>query len=380
MNMKQKLALLLAGLMVFSLAACTGGASGENAASTAAPAPDTAAGSEAAGEAGSAAVAEVEALTILASTTYNENETGGKIVQHFIDQLDSLSGGAVTVNMNWGGTLFDAAGEFDAVADGAVNLVFLGHMPHTGTLNYLGFPGFAPGGTQKALDYFNELLFDNPETSVLVQEEAAEYNIKYLNVIAGGANALCASYEFSDLDTLVSGSKSFGNFSAAMWEALGFQVTPVTPPEVYDALNRGLIDSTQMALAPMVSMAWYEVAPWWAIDGTYTAGNMCTVTLDWWETLSAAQQEVIQQAADATEEYSRGIYDEAIASDIAAVEAGTGNAFVELSDEDVARLWAACFDATAEAALTNAAKGGKEEGMTKILEVAAEFTGHDWQH
>ena len=322
---------------------------------------------------------EVTPLTVRMSTTFSENETGGMIIKYFMDKLSETSGDAITVKINWGGTLFDSKGEFDAVSDGAVDLVPLGHMPHVGTLNYLSFPGFAPGGTQKALDYFNELIFHDPETSRLIQEEAADYNIKYLNVIAGGTNALCGKYAFTDLDGYIKDSKTFGNFMAAQWESLGFQVTTITPPDVYDGLNRGLIDSTQMALAPMTAMAWYEVAPYWALDGTYTAGNMFTVNLDWWEGLTPEQQNAIETAAKETEQYSRTIYDEAIASDIALIEEKTGHKFVEFSQADIDRLWAACFDATAGAAMDNAGKNGKAEGMETILNKAAELTGYDWQ-
>lgn len=361
--MKKFLALLLASTMVLTLAACNGGSS-QPATEPAAP----------------AASATVDALTVRASSTFNENETGGIILKYFIDRVSELSNGAITVKMTWGGTLFDTMGEFDAVADGAVDMVALGHMPHTGTLNYLGFPGFAPGGTQKAIDYFRELMFVNPETSKLIQDEAASYNIKYLNVIAGGANAICTKYSFTDLASLVSGSKSFGNFSAAQWEALGFQVTGLAPPDIYDGLNRGMIDSTQMGFSPMIAMAWYEVAPYWALDESYTAGNPFTVNLSWWNGLSTAQQEIIQQAALETEAYSCTIYDDAIASDVALVEEKTGNKFVQFNQADIDKLWAACFDATADSALTNAAKNGKEAGMVTVLEVAAKITGYDWKH
>jgi TRAP-type C4-dicarboxylate transport system substrate-binding protein len=337
-------------------------------------------GGAASGDTPRAAESVMEPLRILFSTTYNETETGGKIISYFIDRIEERSGGAVTVNINWGGTLFDSQSEFDAVSDGAVNMIAFGHAPHTGTLNYMGFPMFAPGGTQGALGYFNELLFENTETAALIQKEAEQYNIKYLNIIAGGTNAFCAAYAFTDLNSLVANSKSFGNMMAAQWEALGFQVTGVTPPDAYDALNRGLIDSTQMALTPMVALAWYEVAPYWALDGTYTAGNMFTVSLDWWNGLSQAQQDAIQAAADATEAYSATIYDEAIASDIALVEEKTGHPFVQFNQADMDRLWASCFEASAVAALANARKNGKEAGMVTVLEVAAKFTGYAWRH
>lgn len=375
--MKKLFALLLALAMVFALAAC-GSNGGNNAPAasgdkSAAPAASAGSGNKA------EATGDVDPLTIKFSSTYQETETGGTIEQYFIDQLKEISGGAIDVDITWGGTLFDASGELDAVMDGVVDMIALGHMPHLDTLPYLSMPGFAPGGTQAALDYFNTLMFDDPDTSALIQGEAEDLGIKYLNVIAGGANALAAKFPFTDLQSLVAGSSSFGNFDAAIFEKLGFQVTAVTPPETYEALDRGMVDATQMGLAPMVSMAWYEVAPYWALDGTYTAGNFFTVNLDWWESLTDAQRDCIQKAADATEDYSATLYDDAIASDLATIEEKTGNKIVELSDADIDTFWSACFDAKAADAMARAEKHGVTDGMRTILEKAAEITNYDWQ-
>lgn len=375
--MKKLFALLLALAMVFALAAC-GSNGGNNAPAasgdkSAAPAASAGSGNKA------EATGDVDPLTIKFSSTYQETETGGTIEQYFIDQLKEISGGAIDVDITWGGTLFDASGELDAVMDGVVDMIALGHMPHLDTLPYLSMPGFAPGGTQAALDYFNTLMFDDPDTSALIQGEAEDLGIKYLNVIAGGANALAAKFPFTDLQSLVAGSSSFGNFDAAIFEKLGFQVTAVTPPETYEALDRGMVDATQMGLAPMVSMAWYEVAPYWALDGTYTAGNFFTVNLDWWESLTDAQRDCIQKAADATEDYSATLYDDAIASDLATIEEKTGNKIVELSDADIDTFWSACFDAKAADAMARAEKHGVTDGMRTILEKAAEITDYDWQ-
>ena len=403
MKFKKLLAALLAVMMVASMAACgsdaassTTAASAEAPAAEATEAPAAEAAEAPAEAAGSAAEAATEApaeeetpkadsiecdpLTIDFSTVYNETETGGQIIKHFEEYISNLTGGAITMNIFWGGTLFSDPEALDGVNSGAVNMTALGHMPHLATLNYLAFPGFAPGGTKAALDYFDTLMFKDPETSALIQQEAADNGIIYLNVLAGGANAFCTTYEFTDLDSMISGSKSFGNMDAAIFEKLGFQVTSVGPGDCYDALQRGLIDSTQMGLAPMVSMGWEEVASYWALDGTYTAGNMFTANLEWWNGLTDAQRQAIQQAADEVEEYSAGIYDDSIASDCATIEEKTGNKMVEFSDADVERIWAATFDAKAEAALATAEPNGKTEGMTKILEKAAEITGYTWNH
>jgi TRAP-type C4-dicarboxylate transport system substrate-binding protein len=167
---------------------------------------------------------------------------------------------------------------------------------------------------------------------------------------------------------------------AAIFEKLGFQVSNISPSDMYDALQRGLVDSTQMALAAMVSMGWADVADYWALDGTYTAGNMFTANLSWWNGLTDAQRTAIQAAATEVEEYSAGLYDTSIAEDLATIESTTGHPVVELSQEDIDAIWAASFEAKADSALSTAEANGKAEGMTKILEVAADFTGYDWVH
>ena len=375
--MKKLIALLLALAMAFALAAC--GSNGGNSAPAGGDKSDTKSGDASASASAPAAGGDIDPLTIKFSSTYQETETGGIIQKYFIDQLNELSGGAIDVDITWGGTLFDSAGELDALMDGVVDMISLGHMPHLDTLPYLSMPGFAPGGTQAALDYFNTLMFDDPETSALIQGEAENLGIKYLNVIAGGANAFASKNAFTDLKSMVDGSSAFGNFDAAIFESLGFQVTAVTPPETYEALDRGMVDATQMALAPMVAMAWYEVAPFWALDGTYTAGNFFTVNLDWWESLTDAQRDCIQKACDATEDYSATMYDDAIATDIKTVEDATGNKFVELSDADIDTFWSACFEAKAADAMKRAESHGVADGMRTILEKAAEITNYDWQ-
>ena len=398
MKLKKILAALLAISMVAGMTACGGDAASSAAASSAAAPAESAAATEAAPAAPEAPASAAEAaastqeaapkadsitcdpLTIEFSTIYNETETGGQIIKHFEEYISNLTGGAITMNIFWGGTLFTDPEALDGVNSGAVNMTALGHMPHLATLNYLAFPGFAPGGTKAALDYFDTLMFKDPETSALIQQEAADNGIIYLNVLAGGANAFCTTYEFTDLDSMIAGSKSFGNMDAAIFEALGFQVTSVGPGDCYDALQRGLIDSTQMGLAPMVSMGWEEVASYWALDGTYTAGNMFTANLEWWNGLTDAQRQAISQACDEVEEYSAGIYDDSIATDCATIEEKTGNKMVEFSDADIDRVWAATFDAKADSAMETAKANGKEEGMTKILEKAAEITGYDWKH
>ena len=377
------LALLLCLAMAVTLLAGCGSSSSsdtEDASADTAETEETSAEADTAEEASTDTdYSSVDALEFTFTTTYQQTETGGEIIQYFIDYLSDITGGQITVSATWGGTLTDDSGMLDLVRSGGVDMCMLSHMMHLDTLNYMSFPGFAPGSSQNALDYFNYIMFDNEETATLIQEEAAAENIKYLNVTAGGVNAYCATYEFTDLDSLINNGANFSNGDSTIFVSLGFQVTSAgTPSELYDMLQRGQADATQMALSPMTSMSWYEVADYWALDGTYAAGNMFTVNLDFWDSLTEDQQAAIQAAADAVEEYSRTLYDETEAEDMQTIVDYTGNEFVEFSDEDIDTIWAASFEAKADAALETAEANDKVEGMVTILEAAAEFTGYDW--
>ena len=372
-KMKLLSLMLVLAMVVSMLAACGSNASDDTSAAESAEATTEDNADVATGD-----TYDVEPLTINFTTTYNETETGGEIIKHFEEYLSSITNGNITLNVYWGGTVYDTAAELEAVSTGGADMTFLGHMPHIDVLNYLAFPGFAPGGTQAALDYFDALMFEDEETSALIQGEAADNGVIYLNVIAGGANALASTFEFTDLDSLIAGSSSFGNMDAAIFEYLGFQVSAVAPPDTYEALGNGLIDATQMGFAPMVAMSWQDNAKYWALDGTYTAGNPLTANLNWWNGLSDEQRAAIEDAAAEVEEYSANLYDEAIAADQATVEEATGNAFVVLSDSDVDRFWEACFEAKAASAISTAEPNGKKEGMITILKKAADVTGYNW--
>ena len=319
-----------------------------------------------------------EELTISFSSTYSETETGGEIIQWFKDYLEEKTEGKIKVNVTFGGTLFGNEDQLDGVADGAVNMIALAHNPHADMVPLLcSIPDFAPESTENALNYFDYLLFENEETAALLQAEAESIGVKYLNVLAGGANTFISKEEFTELQDLIDKSKSFGNMEAAKFEALGLTVEAVLPWDYYNAFETGLIDASQMSSTPLVSMSIYEVAPYWMYDNTYTAGNFFTVNLDWWNGLSAEAQAAIEDAAKATEEYSCETYDNAIeAEQQFLVE--NGATLVEMSEEDSAFWWSDVMESKKADSLAIAEGNDNVEDVMTILNAAAEFTGYEF--
>ncbi len=315
-------------------------------------------------------------VTILFSSTFAETETGGELIKHFAENLEKTSGGKIKVNVKYGGTLYGNDDQLEAVSSGAVQMIALGHNPHGDRLPVLcSIPDFAPNSSENALAYFKHVMFKDPASSKAIADEATANGIKYLNVVAGGANAFCAKFPFTDLAGMAKGSSSFGNMEATKFEALGFRVTQMFPWDMYDSFDRGIVDATQMAFAPMISMSVYEVAKYWMLDNTYTAGNFLTVNLAWWNGLSASQQKLIQDAADEVMNYSAGIYGSAIASEVQLLK-DKGCTVVTMSKADFDKFWNAVFMSKTESSLKTAKEKGLEPQIKAALKAAAEFTNY----
>ncbi len=347
--MKKMLALLLALVMVFALCACGSGSSG---------------GSD-------------EALTITFNCSYQETETGGILAGYFKDYLEDISDGAITVDVNYGGTLFTADDELDACGDGAIDMMIFGHSKHTSELPVLNaIPDFAPDSIQNALDYFTAVMDPDTASGQAVAAEAEAYGIKYLSCNAGGANYFLANFEFSGLQDLIDNSSAFGNMAPEKFEALGFNVVAVFPWDYYTAFDTGLMDSSQMDGPAMYSMSLYEVAKWWMFDNTFAAGNFMTVNEDWWDSLTSTQQDLIQEACDATTAYSLE-YNQSEYEKLNNNLEANGVTLVTMSDSEFDMWWDAIFSSCVDSALIAAADNGNTEEVEAVLQAAADFTGYD---
>ena len=377
--MKKFIALLLALLMVLALCACGTASTVEPAAEDSAPAEEAAPAEkveEVVEEAPEEEPAEeVEPLTVIFNCSYGETETGGVLAQYFADKCAEYSGGAINVRISFGETLFTASDQLAAVSDGSINMCELAHGQHAASLPLLcSFPDYAPESQQNAVDYFNYMLRDNEETAAILQAETDSLGIKFLNVTAGGGNCFVANFDFESLTDMIDKSTSFANVLGDKFVTLGFKnVVMVFPWDYYSSFETGLMDSTQMASTPMISMGIPEVAKCWMYDGTYSAGNFFTVNLDWWNGLSDAQRDAIQKAADDVADYSVSYYVDAIAQEVAQLEE-SGCTVVEMTEEDFAKWWDAVLTSNEKEALANGEQNGNLEAVQTLLAAVAEFT------
>lgn len=378
--MKKLIALLLAALMVFALCACGAEKAEEPAEpTTEAPAAEAAPVAEAEEP---AAAAGVEPLSIIFNCLFNETETGGQIATHFKEEVEALSGGAITVDVKYGGTFLGHGDQLSGMASGSANMCLISQSDNPDELPLLNtIPQYFGDSIANALNCFNDIIFENETTASLIQAEAEANGIKFLATSAGGANAYISEFEFSTLADLISRTESFGNHNVAMYQELGarlgyagINVIDVFPWDLTTDFQTGIIDATQMDASALVSMQLYTDAPYWMYDNTYAAGNFITVNLDWWNGLSAEQQDLIQQAADATSQFSLGLLQTALDTDRSTLTSN-GATVIDIDEEGFA-IW---YDVIAQIAFRDGMARGEIAGITDnvqaVIDRVCELTG-----
>lgn len=353
--MKKLIALLLAALMVFALCACGS--------------------TEQASE-------PVGSLNIVFNCLFNETETGGQIATHFKEEIEKLSGGAITVDVKYGGTFLGHGDQLSGMGSGSANMCLISQSDNPDELPLLNtIPQYFGDSIANALDCFNDIIFENEATASLIQAEAEANGIKFLATSAGGANAFLANYEFTTLADLIGTTESFGNHNVAMYQELGermgyagINVIDVFPWDLTTDFQTGIIDATQMDASALVSMQLYTDAPYWMYDNTYAAGNFITVNLDWWNGLTAEQQDLLQQAADATAQFSLGLLQTATDTDKATL-ADNGATVIDIDAEGF-EIW---YDVICQIAFRDGVARGEIAGIgdnvMAVIDRVCELTG-----
>lgn len=362
---KKLLSLLLALCMCFALCACGGQTAEEPPAE---PAEGTAV------EAAEEVIEEpaVEPVKLVMSTSKNQTESGGMFLDYFCDYVEEASGGTITFERYYGGTLASSNEELSMISTGAISVASIMGNQFGDALPLLQFPDVGFESNEKTTEYFRHMILENEEIASLLAEEAAASNAKYLGYFAGGTRVW---FSKAPITTLADGQgKIFGGMAGlALMEELGFSTVATVPPDSYESLSRGIVDLCGLNLIAACDMMWYEVAPNVTIYGAYASGSPLVINLDIWNSLSAEQQAILQEAADAASDYSLQYVLDNEGEYRTKLESEWGATVYDFGEEDAATyrekaLYIGCLDA-----YTRAQNIGNTDQMQIILQACADY-------
>ena len=132
--MKKIFAALLTLAMLLALTACSGDTTPSSAPAGDTTTPDTQSTPNAENPA-------YDTVELMFATTYNEIEASGKAITYFTDYITEKSGGAITFDIKWGGTVAGSGEELSFLQAGAFDMSVLGQSQYSAVLPLLNFPG-----------------------------------------------------------------------------------------------------------------------------------------------------------------------------------------------------------------------------------------------
>ena len=105
-----------------------------------------------------------------------------------------------------------------------------------------------------------------------------------------------------------------------MVEVLGGSPTPIAFGELYTALQQGMVDGAENNVPSFHSTRHYEVCKHLSLDRHTQVPDILLISTQVWENLTPEEQQWLQQAADDSSRYQRGLWAEETEKALAAVK------------------------------------------------------------
>jgi len=366
--------LCVAAMAAFALTGCiSGGTSSESAdtsdESVTEESAETSDASTTEEPADGAVYDEIELSTAISST---ENEALAMQVQHFADYISEKSGGKVTLKIYFGGSLCQDAEVPDYLNRGDLQISFVAPSFFIDKWPFVNSVIGVKSNTD-TLD-INKSLVADPEVGTLIQDQGAENNWRLLGHNISGANTVISKPKELKSWADAKGLKIGAGFGLGIYEAYGMSTATVEPPDLYDALSRGVIDCAAMSVGGIEGLKLYEVATNVADVRSYWPGTSVVVNLETWNSLSPDTQALLQEATDDWGEFSRDYADEQYDT-LKTKIVDAGGTWNEFTEEDGATFSQGSLQDTVNMELGYAENLGCVDAYKTVVAKWAELSG-----
>jgi len=302
--MKKILCMLLALVMLLSFAAC--GNSGDKG-TTQAPAAN--------GEAaGSGDVASDPKVTLVYAEVNPPDTIVGQTGTYFKEQVEKLSGGSITIDLQASGVLGSENDVLDSMLGGATT-IDISRISAFALTSYGAAKSMLlsiPFTFESREHFWN---FANSELAPEFLNEPQEIGLPIRGIFYGeeGFRHFFTVKEIKGMEDLAGMKLRVSNDPVmnGMVEGLGASPTVVSFGELYSALQTGVVDGAEQPIANYKSNAFPEVAPNLILDGHTLGAIQVVISDNAWNKLTAAQQNVLMEAGKLAQAYNAEISAEA---------------------------------------------------------------------
>ncbi|MDQ0316522.1 TRAP transporter substrate-binding protein [Amorphus orientalis] len=213
------------------------------------------------------------------------------------EQVDKMSGGTIRLEVFEPGKLVPPLEIFDAVSEGKVESGYAWMGYEQGKVPASALFGARPFGLEPD-QYAAWMYFGGGDE--LLKEVYAPYNVYpiFCGTIAPEA-AGWFTFEIENLDQVKGLKFRAAGLGGKVMEKVGASVTVLPGGELYQALEKGVLDGTEFSL-PTVDeqLGFYKVAKYYHLPGWHqpSTSQFLYVNMDAWNSLDEQQQAIINTA------------------------------------------------------------------------------------
>ena len=254
--------------------------------------------------------------------------------EYFRDQLYEKTNGRIWMEIYPSGQLGDDAECYQGMQMGAVDM-YRGNASSLTDFGKNQISALALPYIFRDRNHFWDVCTSELGDSILANlQECGTGMVALCFLDEGARNFFTTTKPVTKLADLA-GQKIRVQQSALMMDtvaALGASPTPVDYAELYTALQSGIVDGAENPPASYYSNKFYEVAPYYVLDGHTYSPSVILISEMMWNSLSAEDQAIMREVADMTEVYNRA---EIEAADQAAYDSlkANGVQILELEDQ-----------------------------------------------
>ena len=333
---KKLLSMVLASVMVVGLAACGGGNSGSAPASQA-PASQAPASQAPASQApaDTSSVANDPKVTLVYAEVNPLDTIVGKTGSYFKEQVEKLSGGSITIDLQAAGVLGSENDVLDSMIGGSTS-IDISRISAFALTSYGAKKSMLLSIPYTFVSRDHWWKFANSELAPEFLNEPQEIGLPLRGIFYGeeGFRHFFTKPTVNSLEDLKGLKLRVSNDPVmnGMVEGLGASPTVVSFGELYSALNTGVCDGAEQPIANYKSNAFDEVAPNLILDGHTLGAVQVVISDNAWNKLTPAQQQVLMDAGKAAQEYNASI-SQAAEDEVLAGLKTSGCNVVEVADK-----------------------------------------------
>ena len=284
------------------LTACGGGSSSSTAASTA-PASSAAAGD-------ASAASGDPAVTLVYAEVNPLDTIVGQTASYFKEQVESLSGGSITIDLQASGVLGSENDVLDNILAGG-DTIDISRISAFALTSYGCKKSMLLSLPYTFVSREHWWNFANSDLAPDFLNEPQELGLPVRGIFYGeeGFRHFFTVEPVSGIEDLAGMKLRVSNDPVmnGLVEGLGATPTVVSFNELYSALQTGVVDGAEQPIANYASNAFPEVANNLILDGHTLGAVQVVITDNAWAKLTANQQNVILEAGKAAQEFNAGL-------------------------------------------------------------------------